>query len=61
MMKFCAATTEPFGISTVVSLNTIMVDGTGMCGSCRVTVDGRAHVRSCLEPCVDGQEVTTDA
>ena len=35
--------------------------GMGICYECRVTVDGRAHVRSCMEPCVDGQEVTTDA
>ena len=38
MMKFCAETTRPFGVPTVVSLNTIMIDGTGMCGGCRVTV-----------------------
>ncbi len=36
MMKFCAKTTEPFGVKTVVSLNSVMVDGTGMCGGCRV-------------------------
>ncbi len=41
MMKACAETTRPFGLPTVVSLNSIMVDGTGMCGSCRVTVGGR--------------------
>ena len=38
MMKFCAKTTEPFGIKTTVSLNTIMIDGTGMCGGCRVSL-----------------------
>src|SRR4030065_104583 len=38
MMKFCSLTSKPFGITTIVSLNSIMVDGTGMCGSCRVSV-----------------------
>ena len=51
MMKFCAETTRPFGIATVVSLNTIMVDGTGMCGSCRVIVNGETRF-----VCVDGPE-----
>ena len=45
MMKFCAETTRPFGVPTVVSLNTIMVDGTGMCGGCRVTVGREDQVR----------------
>ena len=40
MMKFVCKTTEPFGVHTMVSLNPIMVDGTGMCGGCRVTVGG---------------------
>ncbi|WP_290463831.1 sulfide/dihydroorotate dehydrogenase-like FAD/NAD-binding protein, partial [Duncaniella muris] len=40
MMKFVALTTRKYEIPTMVSLNTIMVDGTGMCGACRVTVDG---------------------
>ena len=51
MMKFCAETTRPFGIPTVVSLNTIMIDGTGMCGGCRVTVGGATRF-----VCVDGPE-----
>ncbi len=51
MMKFCAETTRPFGIKTTVSLNTIMIDGTGMCGGCRVTVDGETKF-----VCVDGPE-----
>ena len=51
MMKFCAATTEPFQVSTTVSLNTIMIDGTGMCGGCRVTVGGKTKF-----VCVDGPE-----
>jgi len=51
MMKFCALTTKPFGVKTIVSLNSIMVDGTGMCGACRVSVDGRTRFA-----CVDGPE-----
>jgi ferredoxin--NADP+ reductase len=41
MMKFVSAVTKPFGVKTIVSLNPIMVDGTGMCGCCRVTVAGK--------------------
>ena len=51
MMKFCSKTTEPYAVPTLVSLNTIMVDGTGMCGGCRVMVDGAARY-----VCVDGPE-----
>ena len=51
MMKFCAETTRPYGVHTIVSLNTIMVDGTGMCGGCRVTVGGETKF-----VCVDGPE-----
>ena len=51
MMKFCAETTRPYGVHTVVSLNTIMIDGTGMCGGCRVTVGGKTKF-----VCVDGPE-----
>jgi ferredoxin--NADP+ reductase len=51
MMKFCAKTTEPFGVPTIVSLNSIMVDGTGMCGACRVLVGGETKF-----VCVDGPE-----
>ena len=51
MMKFCAETTRPYGVRTMVSLNTIMVDGTGMCGGCRVTVGGETKF-----VCVDGPE-----
>ncbi len=49
MMKFVCKTTEPFGVKTIVSLNPIMVDGTGMCGGCRVTVGGEVKFA-----CVDG-------
>jgi glutamate synthase (NADPH/NADH) small chain len=51
MMKACSETTRPFGIPTIVSLNSIMVDGTGMCGSCRVTVGGAMKFA-----CVDGAD-----
>jgi NAD(P)H-flavin reductase len=51
MMKACAETTRPHGIKTVVSLNPIMVDGTGMCGGCRVTVEGKMRFG-----CVDGPD-----
>jgi homotetrameric NADPH-dependent glutamate synthase len=51
MMKACSEVTRPFGIPTVVSLNSIMVDGTGMCGSCRVTVGGQMKFA-----CVDGAD-----
>lgn len=51
MMKFCAETTRPYKIPTTASLNTIMIDGTGMCGGCRVTVDGVTKF-----VCVDGPE-----
>lgn len=51
MMKFAAETTRPYGVKTLVSLNTIMVDGTGMCGGCRVTVGEETKF-----VCVDGPE-----
>jgi homotetrameric NADPH-dependent glutamate synthase len=51
MMKACCEVTLPYGIPTVVSLNSIMVDGTGMCGSCRVTVGGKMKFA-----CVDGAD-----
>ncbi len=51
MMKACADTTRPFGVNTYVSLNTIMIDGMGMCGGCRVTYDGKDKFA-----CVDGPD-----
>ena len=51
MMKFCALATKPFGVKTIASLNAIMIDGTGMCGGCRVTVGGETKF-----VCVDGPE-----
>ena len=51
MMKFVTAVTKPYGIRTIVSLNPIMVDGTGMCGGCRVTIGGETKFA-----CVDGPD-----
>ncbi|MCB9896925.1 MAG: NADPH-dependent glutamate synthase [Planctomycetes bacterium] len=56
MMRACAEATRPFGVPTVASLNAIMVDGTGMCGSCRVTVGGEIRFA-----CVDGPEFDAHA
>ncbi|MGB2854957.1 MAG: sulfide/dihydroorotate dehydrogenase-like FAD/NAD-binding protein [Dehalococcoidia bacterium] len=60
MMKFCAKTTEPFGIKTIVSLNPIMVDGTGMCGCCRVEVGGQTKFTCVDGPDFDGHQVDWD-
>jgi ferredoxin--NADP+ reductase len=51
VMRLVASTTRPFGVKTIASLNPIMVDGTGMCGCCRVTVGGKTRFA-----CVDGPE-----
>ncbi len=60
MMKACAELTRPFGIRTMVSLNSIMVDGTGMCGSCRVTI-GNTMKFACVDgPDFDGHLVNFD-
>jgi len=60
MMKFCAKTTQPFGVKTIVSLNSIMVDGTGMCGCCRVEVDGMTKFVCVDGPDFDGHQVDWD-
>ena len=60
MMKFCAKTTEPFGVKTIVSLNTIMVDGTGMCGCCRTSVGGETKFACVDGPEFDGHKVDWD-
>jgi len=57
MMAACAETTRPFGVRTMVSLNAIMVDGTGMCGSCRVTVDRQIRFACVDGPDFDGHQV----
>ena len=51
MMKFVSLLTKPYGVKTIVSMNPIMIDGTGMCGGCRVTVGGKIKFA-----CVDGPE-----
>ncbi len=61
MMKFCALTTEPFGVKTIVSLNTIMVDATGMCGCCRVSVGGETKFACVDGPEFDGHQVDWDS
>jgi ferredoxin--NADP+ reductase len=51
MMRACSELTRPYAIKTTVSLNSIMIDGTGMCGGCRVSIDGKTEYA-----CVDGPE-----
>jgi NAD(P)H-flavin reductase len=60
MMKACAETTRPHGIRTMVSLNPIMVDGTGMCGGCRVRVGGEMKFACVDGPDFDGHTVDFD-
>jgi hypothetical protein len=60
MMKFCCEATRPFGVPTQVSLNTIMIDGTGMCGGCRVEVGGKAKFVCVDGPEFDGHQVNFD-
>lgn len=60
MMKFCSLTTQPFGVKTMVSLNPIMVDGTGMCGCCRVAVGGVTKFACVDGPDFDGHQVDWD-
>jgi ferredoxin--NADP+ reductase len=60
MMKFCAKTTQAYGVQTIVSLNSIMVDGTGMCGGCRVSVGGETKFVCVDGPEFDGHQVDFD-
>jgi len=60
MMKFCSFTTAPAGVRTIVSLNPIMVDGTGMCGCCRVSVGGETRFACVDGPDFDGHQVDWD-
>ena len=60
MMKACAELTRPYGIRTMVSLNSIMVDGTGMCGSCRVTIGNKVKFACVDGPDFDGHLVNFD-
>ena len=61
MMKFCALTTKPFDQKTIVSLNSIMIDGTGMCGGCRCTVKGKNKFTCVDGPEFDGHDVDWDS
>ena len=60
MMKFVCKTTEPYRIKTLVSLNPIMIDGTGMCGGCRVSVGGEVKFACVDGPDFDGHQVDFD-
>lgn len=60
MMKFVCETTKPYSIKTIVSLNPIMIDGTGMCGGCRVTVGGKIKYACVDGPDFDGHLVDFD-
>lgn len=60
MMKFAALATKEYNIPTMVSLNALMVDGTGMCGACRVTVDGQTRFTCVDGPEFDGHKVDFD-
>ncbi len=60
MMKFVCAVTKEFGIKTVASMNPIMIDGTGMCGGCRLTVGGQTKFACVDGPEFDGHEIDFD-
>ncbi len=60
MMKFVCKTTEKYNIKTTVSMNPIMIDGTGMCGGCRLTVDGKTQFACVDGPDFDGHKVDFD-
>ena len=60
MMKFVSKTTEPYGIPTTVSMSPIMIDGTGMCGGCRLTVGGEVKFACVDGPDFDGHQVDFD-
>ncbi len=60
MMKFCSIMTGEYNVKTMVSLNPIMIDGTGMCGGCRVTVGGKTRFACVDGPEFDGHEVNFD-
>ena len=60
MMKFVCALTKKYGIKTIVSMNPIMIDGTGMCGGCRLTVGGKTKFACVDGPDFDGHEVDFD-
>ena len=61
MMKFVCKVTEPYGIPTMVSMNPVMIDGTGMCGGCRIIVDGETKFACVDGPDFDGHKVDWDS
>ena len=60
MMKAVCELTRPYGIRTVISMNSLMIDGTGMCGCCRVTVGGKMKFACIDGPDFDGHQVDFD-
>jgi ferredoxin--NADP+ reductase len=60
MMKFVTLTAKPFGVPVTASMNPIMIDGTGMCGGCRLTVGGKVKFACVDGPDFDGHEVDFD-
>lgn len=60
MMKFVCAATKPYGVKTIASMNPIMIDGTGMCGGCRLTVGGKMKFACVDGPEFDGHEIDFD-
>ena len=60
MMKFVCALTRQYGVKTVASMNPIMIDGTGMCGGCRLTVGGKTRFACVDGPDFDGHEIDFD-
>ena len=60
MMKFVCQLTKQYGIKTIVSMNPVMIDGTGMCGGCRVTVGGETKFACVDGPDFDGHQVDFD-
>ena len=61
MMKFVSMLTKTYGIKTIVSMNPVMIDGTGMCGGCRITVGGKTKFACVDGPDFDGHEVDFDS
>ena len=60
MMKFVCLTTKEYGVKTIASMNPIMIDGTGMCGGCRLTVGGKMKFACVDGPEFDGHEIDFD-
>ena len=60
MMKFVCAATKPYGVKTIASMNPIMIDGTGMCGCCRLSVGGEMKFACVDGPEFDGHQIDFD-